>query len=111
MKNKTTKIISILFLKPKEIAAMRLNVVMEKNQNLFPQILLYYDYVMTTMQHMRLFRVVKRVFNFKRHAANVPKSLVLVGFGTYGSENLILHSWDQTTKIKIANFCSIADNV
>jgi acetyltransferase-like isoleucine patch superfamily enzyme len=60
---------------------------------------------------MRLFRVVKRVFNFKRPAANVPKSLILVGFGTYGAENLILHSWDQTTKIKIANFCSIADNV
>ena len=37
--------------------------------------------------------------------------LLKIGEGTYGAENLIIHSWDNSTRISIGKFCSIADNV
>ena len=37
--------------------------------------------------------------------------LVKSGLGTYGVEHLKLHSWDNSTRIIIGKYCSIADNV
>ncbi len=37
--------------------------------------------------------------------------LVTYGLGTYGTENLIIHSWDNSTRLVIGNFCSLADNL
>jgi acetyltransferase-like isoleucine patch superfamily enzyme len=36
---------------------------------------------------------------------------VEVGYGTYGIENLQIHSWDKKTKLRIGKYCSIADEV
>ena len=36
---------------------------------------------------------------------------VEVGYGTYGIENLQIHSWYKTTKLRIGKYCSIADEV
>jgi len=37
--------------------------------------------------------------------------LLKVGKGSYGVEHLVLHSWNNTTRISIGKYCSIADNV
>ena len=37
--------------------------------------------------------------------------LLSIGEGTYGAENLIIHSWNNSTRISIGKYCSIADNV
>ena len=37
--------------------------------------------------------------------------LLRVGYGTYGAESLKIHSWDNSTRIRIGKYCSIADNV
>jgi len=37
--------------------------------------------------------------------------LLKIGHGTYGAENLIIRSWDNSTRISIGKYCSIADNV
>lgn len=42
---------------------------------------------------------------------NPGMELVDVGYGTYGANHLIIHSWDSNTKIKIGKYCSIADSI
>ena len=37
--------------------------------------------------------------------------LLKSGHGTYGAENLIIHSWNNSTRISIGKYCSIADNI
>lgn len=63
------------------------------------------------MGHMRIVSAIKRILNSRSSTNNLPTNLVSVGFGSYGSENLIVHSWDQSTKCNIGKYCSIADNV
>lgn len=42
---------------------------------------------------------------------NPAMNLVDAGYGTYGIEHLIVHSWDSNTRLKIGKYCSIADSV
>lgn len=39
------------------------------------------------------------------------ESLVQIGEGTYGSDNLVIHNWDLSTKASIGKYCQIADDV
>ena len=63
------------------------------------------------MEHMRFRRQIKSFVNFFSSRTNHPTNLVTFGYGTYGAENLLLHSWDQKTKCMIGKFCSLADNI
>jgi len=38
-------------------------------------------------------------------------SLMQIGEGTYGSDHVVIHNWDLSTKVSIGKYCQIADNV
>jgi acetyltransferase-like isoleucine patch superfamily enzyme len=42
---------------------------------------------------------------------NLESSLLNVGNGTYGSNNIVIHNWDLNSRAFVGNYCSIADNV
>lgn len=50
---------------------------------------------------------VKKIRNYLAE----DKSLVQIGEGTYGSDNLVIHNWDLSTKASIGKYCQIADDV
>jgi acetyltransferase-like isoleucine patch superfamily enzyme len=50
---------------------------------------------------------IKRIRNYLAE----EESLVQIGQGTYGSDNLVIHNWDLSTKVSIGKYCQIADNV
>jgi len=37
--------------------------------------------------------------------------LVSYGVGSYGIENLKIHSWDRSTRLQIGKYCSLADEI
>lgn len=38
-------------------------------------------------------------------------SLINIGVGTYGTDHIVLHSWNLSTKLHIGKYCSIADEI
>lgn len=52
----------------------------------------------------------KRVSALRLYVQETSK-LLIVGAGTYGAENITLHSWDFHTKAYVGKYCQIADNV
>lgn len=63
------------------------------------------------MEHMGFREYIKSFINFFFFETIHPTNLVTLGYGTYGAENLLVHSWDQKTKCMIGKFCSLADNI
>ena len=61
---------------------------------------------------MNLARKILKIFKGEDSNLRTPVTdLVTYGFGTYGAENLFIHSWDNSTRLVIGNFCSLADNI
>lgn len=47
---------------------------------------------------------------FKLFKKKKNKAKFVVGRYTYGHDNIIIKKWDETSKLKIGSFCSIAEN-
>jgi len=64
------------------------------------------------MKHLLMQLILKRFSGASMAELQNPgMDLTEIGYGTYGSQHLIIHRWNSLNRLKIGKYCSIADSI